>query len=106
MWGYGPVTGGVAAGGDPELCRWGDPPASPPIDRVAADRPFSSGKHKRHGMILQVIASPDGIIPVCHVVQCRGHHRISPARPSESGAIRPKTPFGTQTPTCSASTPG
>jgi hypothetical protein len=33
-----------------------------PIDRVAADRPFYSGKHKRHGMNLQVIASPDGTI--------------------------------------------
>jgi DDE superfamily endonuclease len=31
-----------------------------PIDRVAADRPFYSGKHRRHGMNLQVIASPDG----------------------------------------------
>jgi hypothetical protein len=30
------------------------------IDRVAADRPFYSGKHRRHGMNLQVIASPDG----------------------------------------------
>ncbi len=27
-------------------------------DRVAADRPFYSGKHRRHGMNLQVIASP------------------------------------------------
>jgi hypothetical protein len=33
-----------------------------PIDRVAADRPFFSGKHKRHGVNLQVIASPDGTI--------------------------------------------
>jgi hypothetical protein len=33
-----------------------------PIDPVAADRPFRSGKHKRHGMNLQVIASPDGDI--------------------------------------------
>jgi hypothetical protein len=33
-----------------------------PIDRVAADRPFYSGKHKRHGVNLQVIASPDGTI--------------------------------------------
>jgi hypothetical protein len=33
-----------------------------PIDRVAADRPFYSGKHRRHGMNLQVIASPDGEI--------------------------------------------
>jgi len=33
-----------------------------PIDRVAADRPFCSGKHRRHGMNLQVIASPGGDI--------------------------------------------
>ena len=32
------------------------------IDRVAADRPFYSGKHKKHGMNLQVIASPHGDI--------------------------------------------
>ena len=31
-----------------------------PINRVAADRPFYSGKHKRHWMNLQVIVSPDG----------------------------------------------
>jgi hypothetical protein len=31
-----------------------------PIDRVARDKPFYSGKHKRHGMNLQVIAGPDG----------------------------------------------
>ncbi len=31
-----------------------------PIDRVARDRPFYSGKHKKHGMNLQVIASPGG----------------------------------------------
>jgi DDE superfamily endonuclease/Helix-turn-helix of DDE superfamily endonuclease len=31
-----------------------------PIDRVAADRPFYSGKHKKHGINLQVIASPSG----------------------------------------------
>ena len=28
-----------------------------PIDRVAADRPFYSGKHRRHGMNLQVISA-------------------------------------------------
>ena len=33
-----------------------------PVDRVAADRPFYSGKHKKHGMNLQVIASPSGDI--------------------------------------------
>jgi Helix-turn-helix of DDE superfamily endonuclease/DDE superfamily endonuclease len=31
-----------------------------PVDRVAADRPFYSGKHQKHGMNLQVIASPHG----------------------------------------------
>ena len=29
---------------------------------AAADRPFYSGKHKKHGMNLQVIASPTGDI--------------------------------------------
>jgi hypothetical protein len=33
-----------------------------PVDRVAADRPFYSGKHRKHGMNLQVIASPHGEI--------------------------------------------
>ena len=33
-----------------------------PIDRLAADRPFYSGKHRRHGMNLQVISAPDGEI--------------------------------------------
>jgi len=33
-----------------------------PIDRVAADRPSYTGKHRRHGMNLQVIASPAGDI--------------------------------------------
>jgi hypothetical protein len=32
------------------------------IDRVAKDRPFYSGKHKKHGMNLQVISSPAGDI--------------------------------------------
>jgi hypothetical protein len=31
-----------------------------PIDRVAADRPFYSGKHKKHGMNVQVITDPHG----------------------------------------------
>lgn len=33
-----------------------------PIDRVAADSPFYSGKRRKHGMNLQVIAGPDGAI--------------------------------------------
>ncbi|MFJ1973988.1 transposase family protein [Streptomyces sp. NPDC087903] len=31
-----------------------------PIDRIAADRPYYSGKHKRHGMNVQVLAGPSG----------------------------------------------
>ena len=33
-----------------------------PVDRVAADRPFYSGKHRKHGMNLQVIVSPHEIL--------------------------------------------
>jgi DDE superfamily endonuclease len=33
-----------------------------PIDRLAADQPFYSGKHRKHGMNLQVISAPDGEI--------------------------------------------
>lgn len=31
-----------------------------PIDRIAADRPFYSGKHGKHGMNVQVITDPFG----------------------------------------------
>ncbi len=31
-------------------------------DRIAVDRPFYSGKHRHHGVNLQVIATPDGDI--------------------------------------------
>ncbi|AXI76142.1 transposase family protein [Peterkaempfera bronchialis] len=31
-----------------------------PIDRIAADRPYFSGKHRKHGMNVQVIADPFG----------------------------------------------
>jgi DDE superfamily endonuclease len=31
-----------------------------PIDRVAADRPYYSGKNRMHGMNIQVISAPDG----------------------------------------------
>ncbi len=31
-----------------------------PIDLIAADRPFYSGKHKKHGMNVQVFADPAG----------------------------------------------
>jgi hypothetical protein len=31
-----------------------------PIDRVAEDRPYYSGKHKRHGLNVQILADPSG----------------------------------------------
>lgn len=42
----------IRAGSGPDLA-WS-------ADRLAADRSFYSGKHRRPGMNLQVIASPDG----------------------------------------------
>jgi Helix-turn-helix of DDE superfamily endonuclease/DDE superfamily endonuclease len=58
------------------------------IDRVAADRPFYSGKHKRHGMNLQVIASPCGeilwvsgpLLPLESRKDRQGHPRASDPR--------------------------
>ena len=55
-----------------------------PIDRVAADRPFYSGKHKRHGMNLQVIAVPGRRHPVGLRARCPA--RSTTRRPSGSGA--------------------
>jgi hypothetical protein len=57
-----------------------------PIDRVAADRPFYSGKHRRHGMNLQVLASPEGDILW---VSGRCPARSTTRRPSGSGACWP-----------------
>ena len=57
-----------------------------PVDRVAADRPFYSGKHKRHGMNLQVIASPGGdIVWVSGALPGSVHDK----KPSGSGACWP-----------------
>jgi Helix-turn-helix of DDE superfamily endonuclease/DDE superfamily endonuclease len=57
-----------------------------PVDRVAADRPFYSGKHKRHGMNLQVIASPGGdILWVSGALPGAVHDK----RPSGSGESWP-----------------
>ncbi|MEU2549929.1 transposase family protein, partial [Streptomyces roseolus] len=34
--------------------------ALPPIDRIAADTPYRSGRHERHGMNVQVLTDPFG----------------------------------------------
>ena len=56
-----------------------------PVDRVAADRPFYSGKHHKHGMNLQVIASPHGdILWVSGALPGSVPHPAVPARPGSS----------------------
>ncbi|MQS06011.1 IS5 family transposase [Streptomyces alkaliphilus] len=55
-----------------------------PIDRIAADRPFYSGKHKKHGMNVQILADPFGrllwaspALPgAVHDVRAAREHRI------------------------------
>jgi hypothetical protein len=48
-----------------------------PIDRVSADRPFYSGKHRRHGKNLLVISSPAGARkPASHKAANSAHARL------------------------------
>ncbi|MEV5092156.1 transposase family protein [Streptomyces griseoincarnatus] len=55
-----------------------------PIDRIAADRPFYSGKHRKHGMNVQIIADPFGrllwaspALPgAVHDIRAAREHRI------------------------------
>ncbi|MFJ6919468.1 transposase family protein [Streptomyces sp. NPDC101133] len=54
-----------------------------PINRIAADRPFYSGKHTKHGMNVQVITDPAGRLlwasPALpgsvHDIKAARHHR-------------------------------
>jgi Helix-turn-helix of DDE superfamily endonuclease/DDE superfamily endonuclease len=57
-----------------------------PVDRVATDRPFYSGKHKKHGMNLQVIVSLGG-----DILWVSGHcpDQRTTRKPSGSGASWP-----------------
>ena len=56
-----------------------------PIDRVAADRPFYSGKHKKHGMNVQVLADPAGRLPWASPALPGAVHDVRAAR--EHGII-------------------
>ncbi|MFI6734423.1 transposase family protein [Nonomuraea sp. NPDC050451] len=49
-------------------------------DRIAADRPYFSGKHRVHGMNVQVIASPNGTIRWTSGALPGGAHDLSAAR--------------------------
>jgi Helix-turn-helix of DDE superfamily endonuclease/DDE superfamily endonuclease len=67
-----------------------------PIDRVAAGRPFYSGKHKKHGMNLQVIASPGGDIVWVSGgaarLGARQEGRVDLGRPGRTGGRGPGHP--------------
>ncbi|MFJ6908289.1 IS5 family transposase [Streptomyces griseoluteus] len=56
-----------------------------PIDRIAADRPFYSGKHKKHGMNVQVIADPKGRLMWASPALAGAVHDVRAAR--EHGII-------------------
>ncbi|MFF3502396.1 IS5 family transposase [Streptomyces sp. NPDC003247] len=51
-----------------------------PIDRIAADRPFYSGKHKKHGMNVQVLADPAGLLLWASPALAGAIHDIRAAR--------------------------
>ncbi|MET7828952.1 IS5 family transposase [Streptomyces sp. NPDC005386] len=55
------------------------------IDRIAADRPFYSGKHKKHGMNVQVIADPKGRLMWASPALAGAVHDVRAAR--EHGII-------------------
>lgn len=51
-----------------------------PIGRIAADRPFCSGKHKRHGMNVQALADPFGrLLWASPALPGAVHYRLGPA---------------------------
>lgn len=51
-----------------------------PIDRVAEDRPYYSGKHKRHGLNVQVVADPSGELVWASPTLPGAVHDLSAAR--------------------------
>ncbi|MFE8948167.1 IS5 family transposase [Streptomyces sp. NPDC007856] len=63
-----------------------------PIDRIAADRPFYSGKHKKHGMNVQVIADPQGRLLWASPALAGAVHDVRAAR--EHGIIDALTEAG------------
>jgi hypothetical protein len=56
-----------------------------PIDRIAADTPYYSGKHKRHGMNVQVITDPFGRLLWASAALPGSTHDLTAAR--EHGII-------------------
>jgi hypothetical protein len=61
-----------------------------PLDRVAADQPYYSQKHRKHGMNVQVVARPDGT-PLWLSRATPGRtHDLTAAR--AHGIVRPASP--------------
>ncbi|MGY3685016.1 transposase family protein [Streptomyces sp. TE33382] len=52
----------------------------PPTDRIAADTPYYSGKHKRHGMNVQVLTDPFGRLLWASPALPGATHHLTPAR--------------------------
>ncbi|MBM7058260.1 IS5 family transposase [Streptomyces sp. RHZ10] len=65
------------------------------IDRIAADRPYYSGKHKRHGMNVQVIADASGRLLWASPALPGAVHDIKAAR--THGIIEALTEAGVRT---------
>ncbi|NJQ05571.1 transposase family protein [Streptomyces lonarensis] len=63
-----------------------------PTDRIAADRPFYSGKHKEHGMNVQVLADPFGRLLWASPALPGAVHDIRAAR--EHGIVDALTEIG------------
>ncbi|MEU3756794.1 transposase family protein [Streptomyces olivoreticuli] len=66
-----------------------------PIDRITADRPYCSGKHRRHGMNAQFIADPHGNLPWASPALPGAVHDIRAAR--THGIIDALTTTGVRT---------
>ncbi|GAA3091253.1 hypothetical protein GCM10017562_73010 [Streptomyces roseofulvus] len=63
-----------------------------PIDRIAADRPFYLGKHKKHGMNVQILADPSGRLLWASPALTGAVHDVRAAR--EHGIVRMLTDAG------------
>ncbi|GAA1261624.1 hypothetical protein GCM10009646_57030 [Streptomyces aureus] len=61
-----------------------------PIDRIAADRPFYSSKHKKHGMNVQVIADPRGKLLWASPALPGAVHDIKAPEPTASSTPSPR----------------
>ncbi|NJQ04589.1 transposase family protein [Streptomyces lonarensis] len=63
-----------------------------PTDRIAANRPFYSGKHKKHGMNVQVLADPFGRLLWVSSALPGAVHDVRAAR--ENGVVEALTEAG------------